>query len=80
VTNNATNWPAASGGSKSNGTAFSFGTAAVTGTAPVVTHFAIWDASTAGNMLYHGVLTDAQTINNTNPVSFPIGSLTITES
>jgi hypothetical protein len=79
VTNNATNWPAASGGSKSNGTAISFGTAAITGTAPVVTHFALMDASSAGNILYWGALTDAQTINNTNPVSFPISSITITE-
>ncbi len=82
VTNNVTNFPAATGTApttKANGTIIDFGTATVTGTAPVVTAFAIYDAATSGNLLYHGALTTSMTINNTNPVSFPIGALTITE-
>lgn len=54
VTNNATNFPAASGGSKSNGTAINFATP---GSGPqTVVAFGIWDASTAGNLLYWGDL------------------------
>jgi len=81
VTNNATNFPAASGTSpalKSNGVAISFGTAAITGGPPVVTHVAIMDAASGGNQLKWGVLTSSKTINNGDPVSFPIGDLDVT--
>lgn len=45
----------------------------------VVTHFAIWDAATAGNMLIHGQLTTSKTINNGDPApSFAAGALDIT--
>lgn len=58
--------------------------AAITFPAPtanwgVVTHFAIWDAATAGNMLIHGQLTTSKTINNGDPApSFAAGALDIT--
>lgn len=46
-----------------------------------VTHFAIWDASSAGNMLYSGALTTSRTINNGDSApSFAIGALVISES
>lgn len=49
VTNNTTNWPAASSGSKSNGTAISFPTASAGwGTVEAA---ALMDASTSGNQL-----------------------------
>ena len=76
VTNNGTNWPASSGGSKSNGVAISFGTATIV-SAPTVVAFAILDVS--GNFLYWGTLTADKSITNGDPVSFPIGSLVITE-
>jgi hypothetical protein len=76
VTNNATNWPAASGGSKSNGVAVSFGTATIV-TPITVTCFAIRDVS--GNLLYWAELTVSKEITDGDPVSFPIGSLVITE-
>ena len=46
----------------------------------VVTHFALYDASTSGNQLYWGPLGANKSINNGDPApSFPAGSLTITE-
>lgn len=45
----------------------------------VVTHFAIWDAASAGNMLIHGELTTPKTINNGDAApSFATGDLDIT--
>lgn len=58
--------------------------AAITFPAPtanwgVVTHFGIWDASTAGNLLIHGALTTPKTINNGDAApSFATGALDIT--
>lgn len=44
-----------------------------------ITHFAIFDAASAGNMLFWGALTTPKTVNNGDPApSFPIGSLDIT--
>lgn len=79
LTNNATNWPAASGGAKANGVAIDFGTASANwGT---VTHFCIVDSSSgAGNILYHGDLTASKTINNGDSAQFPIGDLDVTEA
>lgn len=77
VTNNATNWPAASGGAKSNGSAITFPTpTAGWGTA---TSFGIFDASTGGNLLYYGNLSANKTIDIDDSVSFAIGALDITE-
>lgn len=42
-----------------------------------VTHFAIFDAATAGNMLYYGALAVAQTVNVDTTVTFEIGTLTV---
>lgn len=80
VTNNATNFPAASGAtaSKSNGTSIAFGTAAITGTAPVVTACALYSASTAGTLVAFASLTSNQTINNGNVVSIASSALTFT--
>lgn len=44
-----------------------------------VTHFGIRDASTAGNLLYHGALTASQAVNNGSTFSFAIGDLNIKE-
>lgn len=45
----------------------------------VVTHFGIWDATTAGNLLCHGALTTPKTINNGDAApSFAAGALDIT--
>lgn len=64
------------GGQTSNNNAITFPTpAAGWGT---VTHFGIYDASTSGNLLFYGQLTIAKTINQSDTVTFPAGSLTIT--
>lgn len=77
LTNNATNWPAASGGAKSNGTEITFPQA--TADWGTVTHFAILDAATLGNILYWGALTASKTIQDGDTASFAIGDLDITE-
>lgn len=77
VTNNTTNFPAASGGSKSNGTAINFATPTGAGWG-LCTHFGIWDASTSGNLLVAGALTVSKTINAGDAVSIGIGGLTVT--
>lgn len=76
VTNNATNFPAASNGSKSNGTVINFPTP--TGAWGTVVNFFVADASTAGNILAYGTLTVAQPIVSGNPVSFQVGALVFT--
>ena len=77
VVNNATNWPAASGGAKANGTAVTFPQASASwGT---VVAFAILDASTGGNFLYWGDLTANKTIDTGDTCSFAIGDIDITE-
>lgn len=55
-TNNATNFPAASGGSKSNGTAVTFvqASADIARDPTRVVGWALMDASTAGNCRYYG--------------------------
>ncbi len=77
VTNNATNWPAASAGSKSNGTAITFTTASASwGT---IVAFAIIDALTLGNILYWGLVTPNKAVGSGDTAQFAIGAITVTE-
>ncbi|MFA5559080.1 MAG: hypothetical protein WDA59_06465 [Methanofastidiosum sp.] len=76
VTNNATNFPAASNGSKSNGTDIVFGEA--TGDWGTVNYAFIADADTGGNVLLYGGLTTPKTINSGDIVKFLTGNLTFT--
>jgi len=76
VTNNLTNWPAAVGGAKANGTAITFPTA--TGSWGTVGWFFLADAATAGNVLGHAALTASKTIDSGDTASFAIGDLDIT--
>lgn len=78
LTNNATNWPASSAGAKSNGIAIDFGTA--TANWGTVTHFAILDAATLGNILYWGDLTVSKVINSGDSAQFPVGDLDVSEA
>ena len=77
VTNNATNFPAASAGAKTTGAAINFATPGSGGWG-TVSHFGIWDASSGGNFLFGGALAVAKTINQGDPVSFPAGDIDIT--
>jgi len=69
-------WDAASSGATANAAIISFPTA--TGSWGTITHFAIFDASTSGNMLAHGEL-DTPTAISTNQIArFAIGAFDIT--
>lgn len=66
------------GGQTSNNAAITF--PAPTGNWGSVTHMGLYDASTAGNLLYWVALTTAKTVNNGDAApSFAIGALTVTE-
>lgn len=77
VTNNTTNWPNASGGSKSNGADITFPTAS--GSWGTVTQFGIHDASTAGNLLYWGDISPSKVIGIGDTAKFATGQITITD-
>jgi len=79
VTNNATNFPAAAAGAKSNGTAIS-GWAAVGGNWGTITHGAATDSSTpgAGNITGWFDLTVSKVINDGDTASFAIGDFDVT--
>lgn len=73
VTNNATNFPAASAGSKSNGAIVNFGTASANwGT---VGYIGLLDASSGGNLYFWGAVTVSVPIISGDSLSFPIGTL-----
>lgn len=44
-----------------------------------VTHFGIFDASSAGNLLYWDALTVSKTINSGDEVKFPAGDIDVSE-
>jgi len=84
-----TNWNATQGGTAGNSTGTGGQTSnalAITFPAPTanwgtVTHFAIFDAASAGNLLIWDALVAARTILSGDPApSFPIGALQITVS
>lgn len=80
VTNNATNWPAATGSSpatKQNGTAITFPTA--TASWGTITSFYIVDAASGGNVLYGGDLTATKSIAAGDTATFAAASITVTE-
>ena len=76
VTNNATNFPAASGGAKSNGVAFTSATAS--GSWGTLTDVFISDASSGGNVLAHDVMTTALAVGSGGVVNIAVGELDIT--
>ena len=80
VTNNATNFPAASSGAKSNGTTITFPTA--TAGWGTVTYVAILDSATlgAGNVLFWADLAASKTVNNGDTASFAVDALSFTAS
>lgn len=85
VTSNATNWNSTDGdndaastgtdGTTENDTAITF--PAPTANWGSITHFAIYDAASGGNMLIWSALTTAKTVNNGDAApSFAAGALT----
>jgi hypothetical protein len=81
VTNNATNFPAATGRAKSNGTVIVFPTATADWAAGAdMTHFVIYDALTAGNFVAWGALTTPAPVLSGTQASFAVGDLDLTSS
>jgi len=71
----AATFGAASAGSMANSALIDFGASAGTAT---VTHFALFDAASAGNMLAWAAVTTPLAITPGISVSFAIGALTVT--
>jgi len=82
VTNNLTNWPAAVGGVKSNGTPLIFPTAtgADWSAGAFMTYAALWDNLVGGTMSYFGQLTVSKPVLNGDIAAFPIGAFSVTET
>jgi len=68
-------WDAAVSGALDNANAITFSEA--TASWGNITHFALYDHATAGNMLAHGALTAAKTIDNGDTASFAAGDLDV---
>jgi hypothetical protein len=75
VATTAGDWNAASGGSLDNADSIEFGEA--TGTWGTVTHFALFDAASGGNMLAHGTLTQSKAVGSGDTVRFAAGDLSV---
>lgn len=76
VTTAAGDWNTASGGSATNATALSFPTPTPAGWGTIVA-WGAFDAATAGNLLWYSDQTPNKTVNAGDPVSFPVGSITV---
>ena len=74
---NTTNWTTASNGKISNAVVFRFpeATEAWTTSSAKITHFAIYDAQTGGNLLFYGQLSISQEIPIGSIMEIPIGGL-----
>lgn len=70
-------WSVAAAGSSSNANAITFVTA--TASWGTVTHFGIFDAASAGNLLRWAVLGTSKAIGNGDTASFAAGALVCTE-
>lgn len=76
VTNNATNFPAAASGAKSNGTLISF--AQASGAWGTVTAIGVFDAASAGNLLAWGTLSSSQAVGSGGTLQIPVGDFDVT--
>jgi hypothetical protein len=75
VTNNATNFPAASAGSKSNGTTISW--PAATASWGTVTDVALFDSVSGGNLIAFDTLTASRAISSGNTLRMTAGQLVL---
>lgn len=69
-------WDTAASGASANTSAITFPTA--TGSWGTITHFALYDASTGGNMLGHGSVGTPQAVTTGNTPQFAAGDLDVT--
>jgi len=75
VATSASDWNAASGGTIDNANTITF--AEATGSWGTITHFALFDAATSGNMLAHGSLSQSKAINSGDTAKFDVGALDV---
>ena len=75
VETSASDWNTASGGSLDNANNIIFPKA--TGSWGTITHFALFDAATGGNMLAHGALSQSKAIDSSYTAIFDPGDLNI---
>lgn len=75
VQTSASDWNAASNGSLDNAGNITFTQA--TGHWGTITHFALFDAASAGNMLAFGALSQSKSINESETTRFEAGDLQI---
>ncbi len=71
----ASDWNAASNGTVDNANDITFPEA--TDSWGTITHFALFDAATGGNMLSHGPLSQSKTINSGDTAKFATGDLNV---
>jgi hypothetical protein len=69
-------WDAASGGATQNTNEVTFPTA--TGSWGTIAHFALFDASTGGNMLAYGALTVSKAVTSGDTPKFNAGDIDVT--
>lgn len=74
-TRKAITFASASGGSIASNSAVEFNSA--TGSWGTVSHWGIWDASSSGNLLFHGAFTASKAIASGDILKVASGSLTI---
>jgi hypothetical protein len=75
VHTSASDWNAASNSSLDNAGNITF--AQATGNWGTITHFALFDAATAGNMLAHGALSQFKSVSESDTARFEAGDLQI---
>ncbi len=75
VQTSASDWSMASGGYLDNANEITF--AQATGSWGTITHFALFDAATGGNMLAHGALSQSTSVDNSDVAGFEVGDLGI---
>jgi hypothetical protein len=71
----ASDWNTASGGALDNANEIAFNEA--TGSWGTITHFALMDAASGGNMLGHGALSESKTIGSGDTAKFAAGDLDV---
>lgn len=76
VTTSGADWDAASGGATANAAALTFPEAS--GAWGTITHFALFDAASAGNMLCYGTLDASRVITSGITPRFAVGAFDIT--
>ena len=75
VQTSASDWNAACGGSLDNAADVTFPEA--TGNWGTITHFALFDAASGGNMLAHGALSQSKAIGSGDTAKFAAGDLDV---